>query len=134
MTNSAEVSTPSSRVSTETPSHIVSSLLHLVTQWMSRVMVSVGSLRNSSHVHRFSVSISPVIEKVQRSIGVRGVGPADRTGKSRTRYWPGGRRSVGTWSLGRPRNEREVELIALQAERTARGPSTAAFRAPGAPE
>ena len=27
-------------VSTEMPSHVVSSFVHLVTQWMSRVMVS----------------------------------------------------------------------------------------------
>src|SRR5215469_7953296 len=48
MTYSAEVSTPSNNVSTETPSHTVSNLLHFVTPWISRVIVSLGSLRNSA--------------------------------------------------------------------------------------
>src|SRR5437763_1889695 len=43
---------PSSSVSTETPSQTVSSFDHLVTQWMSRVISSLGKLRNSSQVHR----------------------------------------------------------------------------------
>ena len=40
---SAVVSTPSRRVSTETPSHLVPSLDHLVTQWISVVISSEGS-------------------------------------------------------------------------------------------
>src|SRR5918997_252579 len=48
---SAEVSTPSRRVSTETPSQVVPSFDHLVTQWMSVVISSGGSARNSSQVH-----------------------------------------------------------------------------------
>ena len=34
----------------ETPSQLVSSFDHFVTQWMSTVGSSVGSCRNSSHV------------------------------------------------------------------------------------
>src|SRR5262245_51575606 len=109
MTYSAEVSMPSNNVSTETPSHTVSNLLHFVTQWISRVIVSLGSLRNSSQVHRLGSSTSPVIEKVQAVSGVRGVGPADKTGKSPTTYCPGGRRSAGALSRGRPRNARETK-------------------------
>src|SRR5215471_17475513 len=111
MTYSAEVSMPSNNVSTETPSHTLSNLLHFVTQWISRVIVSLGSLRNSSQVHRLGSSTSPVIEKVQAVSGVLGVGPADKTGKSPTTYCPGGTRSAGTRSRGRPRNARETKDI-----------------------
>jgi hypothetical protein len=75
---------PSSSVSTETPFHLVSSLLHFVTQWMSTVTSSAGSAVNSSHVHERASSTAPWIENVHSSSGVRGVGPADRTGKPRS--------------------------------------------------
>src|SRR5438445_13333539 len=81
---------------------------------MSLVIVWVGSLRNSSQVQFFSLSTSPVIENVQSVSGVRGVGPAERTGKSLTRYWPGGRRPACPWSLGRPRKAREM-TVTLEA-------------------
>src|ERR671917_2148845 len=104
---SAAVSTPSSKVSTETPSQLVPSFDHLVTQWMSRVISSEGSARNSSHVHLFGSSTSPPTEKSHSSSGVRGVGPAERTGKPSTRYWPGGRRSSPSVCPRRPRKPRE---------------------------
>src|SRR5215217_7522635 len=97
---SATVSTPSSNVSMETPSHLVPSFDHLVTQWMSFVISSEGSARNSSHVHLLGSSISPTMEKSHSSSGVRGVGPAERTGKPSTRYCPGG--SAVSWLLRRP--------------------------------
>src|ERR687886_2872355 len=97
---SAAVSTPSSNMSTETPSHLVSSLDHLVTQWMSLVISSEGSCLNSSHVHFLGSSISPTMEKSHSSSGVRGVGPAESTGKPSTRYCPGG--SAVSWLLRRP--------------------------------
>src|ERR671921_1857985 len=97
---SAAVSTSSRSVSTETPSHLVPSLDHLVTQWMSFVISSEGSCLNSSHVHLFGSSISPTMEKSHSSRGVRGVGPAERTGKPSSRYCPGG--SVVSWLLRRP--------------------------------
>src|SRR3712207_795992 len=97
---SAAVSTPSSKVSTETPSHLVRSFDHLVTQWMSVVISSEGSCWNSSHVHLLGSSTSPKTEKSHCSSGVRGVGPAERTGKPSTRYWPGG--SAVSWPLRRP--------------------------------
>src|SRR5919202_3322240 len=78
---------------------------------MSRVMDSVGSLRNSSQVHCLGSSISPVIENVQSVSGVRGVGPADSTGKSLTRYWPGGGRPPAALSRDRPRKPREMKLM-----------------------
>src|SRR5918995_6338198 len=118
MTYSAEVSIPSSSVSTETPCQTVSSFDHLVTQWMSTVTSSLGSARNSSHVHRRGSSTSPTIEKSQRSSGVRGVGPADRTGKSLVTYWPGGTRLVGA-SVRRPLKPREVirDIVLLLSSR-----------------
>lgn len=87
------MSTPSSRVSTETPRQVVPSFDHLVTQWISRVTSSEARAVNSSHVHIFGPSISPEIVKSHPSSAVRGVGPAERTGKPPTRYWPGGRLS-----------------------------------------
>src|SRR5919202_3483004 len=104
---SAAVSTPSSKVSTETPSHLVSSLDHLVTQWMSLVISSEGSPINSSHVQRLGSSISPTMEKSHSSRGVRGVGPAESTGKPSTRYCPGG--SAVSWLLRRPLKPREMK-------------------------
>src|ERR1700693_3251730 len=86
---------------------------------MSRVSVSVGSLRNSSHVQFLSLSTSPVIENVQSVSGVRGVGPAERTGKSLTRYWPGGSRLACPWSRGRPWKAREMKLTFEHLRHTA---------------
>src|SRR5260370_28984943 len=80
---------------------------------MSWVIVSVCSLRNSFQVQFLSLSTSPVIENVQSVSGVRGVGPAERTGKSLTRYWPGGRRSASSWSRGRPWKAREMKVMTL---------------------
>src|SRR5919199_3097647 len=105
VTYSAAVSTPSSNVSTETPSQRVPSLDHLVTQWMSLVISSEGSCLNSSHVHLLGSSISPTMEKSHSSRGVWGVGPAERTGKPSSRYWPGG--SLSSCLLRRPKKPRE---------------------------
>jgi hypothetical protein len=43
-----------------------------------------ASAVNSSHVHEGASSTAPGIENVHSSSGVRGVGPADRTGKPRS--------------------------------------------------
>jgi hypothetical protein len=56
---------------------------------MSVVTSSEGSARNSSHLQRRTSSISPTIEKSHSSRGVWGVGPAEKTEKPSTRYWPG---------------------------------------------
>src|SRR5215211_5156786 len=84
----------------ETPSHLVPSFDHLVTQWMSFVISSERSCLNSSQVHLLGSSISPTMEKSHSSSGVRGVGPAERTRKPSTRYCPGG--SAVSWLLRRP--------------------------------
>src|ERR1700730_3328333 len=102
-------------VSIDTPVHKVSSLVHLVTQWMSTVKLSLGSLRNSSHVHRFGSSTSPTIDSVHSDSGTRGVGPADRTGKSLTTCWPGGTRELSAPSRRLPRNPRETNPISVLA-------------------
>src|SRR5438445_8126819 len=111
MTNSAAVSTPSIRVSTDTPVHPVSNLDHFVTQWMSLVTCSVGSLRNSSHVQFLGLSISPSMTKLHSATGMRGVGPADNTGKSLTTYCPGGSRELLAVSRRLPRNPRDMKDI-----------------------
>ena len=80
------MATSSSRVSTETPVHVVSSLDHFVTQWMSTVKVCAGSARNSSHDQETGSSTAPWMVRLHSSSGVCGVGPAERTGKSGVRY------------------------------------------------
>src|ERR671912_2146323 len=111
---SAAVSTSSRNVSTETPSQVVPSFDHLVTQWMSLVISSEGKARNSSHDQVLGPSTSPSIVKSHSSRGVRGVGPAERTGKPSTRYWPGGTRSeVPSGSRRRPRKPREMNPLLM---------------------
>ncbi len=90
----------------------MSSFVHLVTQWMSTVTVSAGSARNSSHDHERTASVSPSIVNVHSASGVWGVGPADSTGKSLVTYCPGGTREGSALSRRRPRNPREIGLIA----------------------
>ena len=60
----------------------MSSFDHFVTQWMSLVIVSLGSARSSSQLQRASSSPPSAIVKLQVSGGVCGVGPAESTGKS----------------------------------------------------
>src|SRR5512142_2538333 len=86
---------PRSSVSIETPSHLVSNFDHLVTQWMSTVGVSCGSACSSYHDHRFEWPLPSLIVKSHVVSDVRGVGPADNTGKSRVSYCPGGSRPGG---------------------------------------
>jgi len=64
----------------------VSNFDHFVTQWMSFVIVSRGSAWNSSYDHERGSSISPPMAKLQEERSGRGVGPAERTGKPRSRY------------------------------------------------
>src|SRR5713226_1309139 len=118
MTNSAAVSTPSRIVSTETAFQRVSSLVHLVTQWMSLVTSSAGSARNSSQVHFLGSSISPSTTNVHSGKPTRGVGPAERTGKSFTTYCPGGTRELLAVSLRLPRNPREMKDMGLVSSLT----------------
>src|SRR5882757_8565565 len=100
MAYSAAVSTSASKVSNETPCQVVSSLDHLVTQWMSTVDVSTPSATNCRHVHRCTVPVSVVTVNSQSDSLTLGVGPAESTGKSLVRYWPGGSRSAA--GLRRP--------------------------------
>src|SRR5688572_5024261 len=102
-----------SSVSTETPSQIVSSLDHLVTQWMSALMATCGSAWNSSELHRATGPSAPRRTKSQLVSGVRGVGPADSTGKSGVSYWPGGSRPAVADGCRRPRNPREKNDSAM---------------------
>src|ERR1043166_681947 len=99
---------PSSSVSSETPVQTVSSLDHLVTQWMSTVTVSLGSAWNSSHDHETGSSTAPWIVKLHHSSGWCGVGPAESTGKSSVTYWPGGTRDGSADSCRRPLKPREI--------------------------
>src|SRR3954453_7277076 len=97
---------PWSSGSIDPPVQVLSSLDHLVTQWMSTVTVSRGSARNSSHDHDTGCSTAPLIVRLHSGSGVCGVGPGDRPGKSRVTYCPGGTRA-GSTSARRPRKPRE---------------------------
>src|ERR671912_350893 len=91
-----------SSASTVTPSQSVSSLLHLVTQWMSTATLVRGSAWNSSQDH-FARREPPCWSaKLQSSSRVRGVGPADSTGKSAVTCWPGGTRPAAAASAPPP--------------------------------
>ena len=69
------------------PFHRVSSLDHLVTQWMSTVTSVERRAVNSFQVQRARLDPSVSrMEKVQLSSEVCGVGPAESTGKSDVRY------------------------------------------------
>src|ERR1700752_2935849 len=97
-------------VSSETPSQVVPSFDHRVTQCRSTVGVSVGNSRNDLQSHRRSSALfSSRIVNSQRSSGICGVGPADNTGKSVVRYCPGGRFAFS--AVLRPEKPREMTLI-----------------------
>src|SRR3984885_3555357 len=81
---------PSSSVSSDTPRQWVPSLDHWVTQWMSVVTSSAGSAVNCFQSHLVDSPASVVIVNVQVAVLTGGVGPACRTGKPCSRYWPGG--------------------------------------------
>src|SRR5690606_18478504 len=107
---SAVVSTSARSTSRETPCQRVSSLDQVVTQWMSTVGVSYGSAVSSVQLQRCTRPVSVVTVNSQRSSGTTGVGPADRTGKSSVRYWPGGSRASSPRRL--PRKPRETMPMA----------------------
>src|SRR3712207_3364944 len=76
---------------------------------MSFVICSEGSALNSSHVHLVGSSISPMMEKSHSERGVRGVGPAERTGKPEVSYCPGGRRPSSSPSVCLRRPKKPLE-------------------------
>jgi len=106
---SAAVSTSASSVSSETPVQVVPSFDHFVTQWMSTVTVSAGSASSCAHDHSCRCPASVAISNRQASGGIRGVGPADSTGKSSVRYCPGG----SSGPAGRRRPENPGDTIAM---------------------
>src|SRR6266436_2992864 len=93
-------------VSSETPSQDVPSFDHRVTQCRSTVKLSVGKSRNDFQSHRCKTSVPSSIVNSQRSRGICGVGPADKTGKSVVRYCPGG--SFTSAALRLPEKPREI--------------------------
>src|SRR5215469_14806195 len=95
--------------SSETPSQDVPNFDQCVTQCKSTVIVSVGNPRNDFQSHRFKTLLPSSIVNSQRSREICGVGPADNTGKSVVRYWPGG--SLASASLRRPAKPREMIAI-----------------------
>src|SRR5258708_40142255 len=84
----------------------VSCFGHRVTQCRSTVTVSVGNSRNDFQSHRRKTSVPLSMENSHWSSDTRGVGPADKTGKSVVRYCPGG--SLTSAELRRPEKPREM--------------------------
>src|SRR5438128_10285812 len=80
---------------------------------MSTVTVSVGSFWNSGQLHETGDLTRPSIRNDHRSSGVCGVGPAESTGKSVTRYCPGGTRCSTSGGRRPPRNPREIHRAIL---------------------
>src|SRR5262249_36813086 len=78
---------------------------------MSLVISSEGRRLNSSHVHLLGSSTSPTTEKSHSARGVRGVRPAERTGKPSSRYWPGG--SFVSCPRRRPPKPREINPLRM---------------------
>src|SRR5687767_8447222 len=100
---------PSARtVSIDMPSQLVPNFDHFVTQWMSVVSRVRGRALNSSQLHCAVLPSTLRSVKLHFVRGVRGVGPAERTGKSFVSYWPGGRRRGSESGGRRPRNPREI--------------------------
>src|SRR6516225_9398767 len=96
-------------VSRETPSQCVPSFDHRVTQCRSTVMFSVGRARNDFQFHRRKTFLPSSIVNSHFSSAMWGVGPAERTGKSVVRYWPGGNFTSATVRL--PKKPREMVPI-----------------------
>ena len=126
----ASVATPSSSRSSDTPSHIVSSFVHFVTQWMSTVTVSAVSARNSSQLHdaRLGVDLAlhereaPLRERrVRRRPGLRRLAP----GSPWVTSLAGGHaRRIGDRAAAGTRKPREMKLTCgLRQE--VRGPGRA---------
>jgi hypothetical protein len=57
--------------------------------------------------------LAPLSVKFHAVSGVCGVGPAERTGKSRVSYWPGGSRAAVSADCRLPRNPREISDIVV---------------------
>ncbi len=92
--------------STSTPSQAVSNFDHAVTQWMSRVILVCGSALKSAHDHSATGLARTFSVNFQSSIEMRGLGPADSTGKSSVTNWPGGSLLATSRGGCRPPNPR----------------------------
>src|SRR5438477_12044733 len=75
---------------------------------MSTVTLARGSACNSAQLQRAVAPSTARNVKLQSASDARGVGPADRTGKSRVSYWPGGRRLAAAPTGRRPLKPREM--------------------------
>src|SRR3954453_14632192 len=106
--------------SSDTPRKLVPSFDHFVTQWMSQGTVSCGSSPNCAAVHSRGSPTIPSIRKLHPSGSTRGVGPAVRTGKPCSMYWPGGRRSASSGgTCRRPVKPREKKPLMVLKSRYA---------------
>src|SRR5262249_15098851 len=109
MVKRASVSRSANSVSSETPSQDVPSFDQRVTQWMSTVTVSVGNSRNDFQFQLRKTLLPSSIVSSHCAWEMRGVGPADKTGKSVVRYCPGG--SFASVVLRLPEKPREIIAI-----------------------
>src|SRR5215210_8948253 len=85
---------------------------------MSQGTFSSGSFRNSWTFHSRGLATKPSTRSDHSSAPMLGVGPAVRTGKPDSAYWPGGRRSARSAGVRRrPAKPRETKSATMQ-ERT----------------
>src|SRR4051794_40536906 len=77
---------------------------------MSVAMSSVGSAWSSAQLHEDRAPDSGRMVNCHSAVSIRGVGPAERTGKSSVRNWPGGRSGLD-W---RERPEKPLETTAME--------------------
>src|SRR5207237_6184192 len=117
----ASSSTASRSVSTPTAFHFMSSWVHLVTQLISTAYSLEGSSRNCVQVQVTGWRTNPSIVKLHCSVRIRGVGPAESTGKLLTRYWPGGTRPARSGWRRLPVKPRETSFSAIRRTLAAGG-------------
>src|SRR5436190_15946141 len=112
MANAPSGRASSSSTSSDTPPNVASNFDHFVTQWMSRVIVSAGSSRNSAADQVLGLPTIPSMPKLQSSNWIEGVGPAVKTGQPGSTYCPGGSRSpYSSCERRRPPNPLEMKPL-----------------------
>src|ERR1700727_11646 len=91
---------------------------------MSRVILVCGSAPNSDQLQALTERGPTFRVNVQASDSIRGVGPAERTGKPSTRCWPGGIRSETSGPAWRRVNPRVTRAGTSNDRRKLRPPAS----------
>src|SRR5215207_3303929 len=114
-----------------TPVHAVFSFDHLVTQWMSRVILLRGKAWNSAQFQRFTGRGPTLRVNDQSPRETRGVGPAESTGNPSVMDCPGGMRSASSEAGRRPVKPLVAMMMLPQARLSRLLPLGRCFLGPG---